>query len=71
MVSYLGKSWIEISGIVIRCEDCKLKNIVYTVLQTNTIIVDFFLGLEAPRVGDVASNWINNYPVLFTSFYLV
>jgi hypothetical protein len=47
-VSYLGVL-IQISRVVISYEGSK-SEVVYIGLQTNTIIVDLFSGLDAPRV---------------------
>jgi hypothetical protein len=54
----LRSSYVEIARVVIRCEDCK-PEVVYIGLQTNTIIVNFLPGFDAPGVGDVAPNWVN------------
>jgi len=34
--------------------------------RIRTTLVDFLLGLVAPRVGDVAPNWVNKLTVPFT-----
>jgi hypothetical protein len=41
--------------------------------RIRTTLVDFLLGLVAPRVGDVAPNWVNKLPVpfAFLSFILL
>jgi len=39
-------------------------------LRIRTTLVDFLPGLAAPRVGDVALNWVNNSLVPFIFFVL-
>jgi len=40
-------------------------------LRIRTTLVDFFPGLIAPRVGDVAPNWVNKLPVPFTFLFFI